>query len=34
VLDKIDEIIPPGVNLNSSDGGWPNPGLEPAARRR
>jgi aryl-alcohol dehydrogenase-like predicted oxidoreductase len=34
VLDKIDEIVPPGVNVNSVDGGWPNPGLEPAARRR
>jgi aryl-alcohol dehydrogenase-like predicted oxidoreductase len=34
VLDKIDEIVPPGVNFNPADGGWPNPGLEPAARRR
>ena len=34
VLDKIDEIVPPGVNINAADGGWPNPGLEPAARRR
>ena len=34
VLDKIDEIVPPGVNVNPADGGWPNPGLEPAARRR
>jgi aryl-alcohol dehydrogenase-like predicted oxidoreductase len=34
VLDKIDAIVPPGVNLNAADGGWPNPGLEPAARRR
>jgi aryl-alcohol dehydrogenase-like predicted oxidoreductase len=34
VLDRIDEIVAPGVNLNPSDGGWPNPGLEPAARRR
>ena len=34
VLDKIDAIVPPGVNLNPADGGWPNPGLEPAARRR
>ncbi len=34
VLDKIDEIAPPGVNVNPADGGWPNPGLEPAARRR
>jgi aryl-alcohol dehydrogenase-like predicted oxidoreductase len=34
VLDRIDEIVPPGVNVNSVDGGWPNPGLEPSARRR
>ncbi len=34
VLDRIDEIVAPGVNLNPADGGWPNPGLEPAARRR
>jgi aryl-alcohol dehydrogenase-like predicted oxidoreductase len=34
VLDRIDEIVPPGVNINPSDGGWPNPALEPAARRR
>jgi aryl-alcohol dehydrogenase-like predicted oxidoreductase len=34
VLDKIDAIVPPGVNVNAADGGWPNPALEPAARRR
>jgi len=34
VLDRIDEIVPPGVNLNTADGGWVNPDLEPAARRR
>jgi hypothetical protein len=34
VLDRIDEIVPPGVNVIPADGGWPNPGLEPAARRR
>jgi aryl-alcohol dehydrogenase-like predicted oxidoreductase len=34
VLDRIDEIVPPGVNLNPADGGWPNPGLAPEARRR
>jgi aryl-alcohol dehydrogenase-like predicted oxidoreductase len=34
VLDKIDEIVPPGVNLNEADGGWPNPALAPEARRR
>ena len=34
VLDKIDEIVPPGVNFNPADGGWANPALKPAARRR
>jgi len=34
VLDRIDEIVPPGVNVNPADGGWPNPGLQPQARRR
>jgi aryl-alcohol dehydrogenase-like predicted oxidoreductase len=34
VLDKIDEIVPPGVNLSPADGGWGNPALEPGARRR
>ena len=34
LLDAIDEIVPPGVNVNPADGGWPNPGLEKAARRR
>jgi aryl-alcohol dehydrogenase-like predicted oxidoreductase len=34
LLDRIDELVPPGVNLNPADGGWPNPGLTPEARRR
>ncbi len=34
VLDRIDEIVPPGVNVNPRDGGWANPALEPSARRR
>ena len=34
LLDRIDEIVPPGANLNPADGGWANPALEPAARRR
>jgi aryl-alcohol dehydrogenase-like predicted oxidoreductase len=34
VLDRIDEIVAPGVNVNPSDGGWANPALAPAARRR
>jgi aryl-alcohol dehydrogenase-like predicted oxidoreductase len=34
ILDRIDEIVPPGTNVNPADGGWQNPDLEPAARRR
>src|SRR5919206_3463532 len=28
VLDRIDEIVTPGMNVNPADGGWPNPALE------
>jgi aryl-alcohol dehydrogenase-like predicted oxidoreductase len=34
VLDRIDEIVPPGVNLNPGDSGWQNPALSSQARRR
>jgi aryl-alcohol dehydrogenase-like predicted oxidoreductase len=34
ILDRIDEIVLPGTNVNPADGGWQNPDLEPAARRR
>jgi aryl-alcohol dehydrogenase-like predicted oxidoreductase len=34
VLDRIDEIVPPGLNVNHSDAGWANPALEAKARRR
>ena len=34
ILDRIDEIVPPGVNLNPSDVGYQNPALSPTARRR
>jgi len=34
VLDRIDEIVPPGINLNPADAGWQSHALEPAARRR
>jgi aryl-alcohol dehydrogenase-like predicted oxidoreductase len=34
VLDRIDEIVPPGVTLNPADNGWTSPSLQPAARRR
>ncbi|GAA4983151.1 aldo/keto reductase [Kitasatospora paranensis] len=32
-LDRIDEIVPPGVNLYHPDGAWRSPALAPAARR-
>jgi aryl-alcohol dehydrogenase-like predicted oxidoreductase len=34
ILDRIDEIVAPGTNVNPADGGWQNPDLAPAARRR
>ena len=34
VLDRIDEIVPPGTTLNPADNSFDNPALEPAARRR
>jgi aryl-alcohol dehydrogenase-like predicted oxidoreductase len=34
VLDRIDEIVAPGVNLAPGDAGYDNPALKPAARRR
>jgi aryl-alcohol dehydrogenase-like predicted oxidoreductase len=34
VLDRIDEIVPPGSTVNPADTGWDDPALEPAARRR
>jgi aryl-alcohol dehydrogenase-like predicted oxidoreductase len=34
LLDRIDDIVPPGINLNPADGGWANPALQPTARRR
>jgi aryl-alcohol dehydrogenase-like predicted oxidoreductase len=34
LLDRIDEIVPPGTNINPADGGWANPALKPEARRR
>src|SRR3954452_25333 len=34
ILDRIDEIVPPGTNLNATDAGWQNPALSRAARRR
>ena len=35
VLDRIDQIVPPGVTLNPADAGWQPPALtDPATRRR
>jgi len=34
VLDRIDELIPPGTTVNPSDNGNLNPHLQPARRRR
>ncbi len=34
LLDQIDEIVAPGVNISAADAGWANPALEPANRRR
>jgi aryl-alcohol dehydrogenase-like predicted oxidoreductase len=34
ILDRIDEIVPAGVNVNPVDGGWQNPALAAQARRR
>ncbi len=34
VLDRIDEINPPGVSINYADNGWTQPALQATARRR
>jgi aryl-alcohol dehydrogenase-like predicted oxidoreductase len=34
VLDRIDQIVPPGVSVNHVDNGWMQPALQPALRRR
>jgi aryl-alcohol dehydrogenase-like predicted oxidoreductase len=33
ILDRIDEIVPPGVNVNPVDAGYQNPALRPDALR-
>ena len=33
-LDRIDEIVPPGINVNPDDAGFQNYWLDPARRRR
>jgi aryl-alcohol dehydrogenase-like predicted oxidoreductase len=34
VLDRIDEIVPPGHTINPADAGWQNPALAVGQRRR
>jgi aryl-alcohol dehydrogenase-like predicted oxidoreductase len=34
MLDRIDEIVRPGVDVNPVDAGWDNPALAPSERRR
>ena len=34
VLDRIDEIVPPGTNINPGDAGWIPPSLSDASKRR
>ena len=34
LLDRIDEIVPPGVNLNPADRGYEPPALADASLRR
>jgi aryl-alcohol dehydrogenase-like predicted oxidoreductase len=34
LLDRIDEIVAPGTNVNPADAGWTNPALAAEARRR
>jgi aryl-alcohol dehydrogenase-like predicted oxidoreductase len=34
VLDKIDEIVPPGTNFNAADAGWTPPAIANASLRR
>ena len=34
VLDRIDEIVPPGTTINPADSSFDNPALMPSARRR
>jgi len=34
VIDRIDQIVAPGLTLNPADNGWVSPALSPTARRR
>jgi hypothetical protein len=33
-LDRLDEIVPPGVTVNPADAGWQNQSLTQAWQRR
>jgi hypothetical protein len=33
-LDRLDEIVPPGVTMNPADAGWQSESLTLASRRR
>jgi aryl-alcohol dehydrogenase (NADP+) len=33
-LDRLDEIVPPGVTMNPADAGWQSESLALASRRR
>jgi aryl-alcohol dehydrogenase-like predicted oxidoreductase len=33
VLDRVDQINPPGVTINPADNGWVSPAMQPAGRR-
>jgi hypothetical protein len=34
VLDRIDQIVPPGTTISAVDQGWANPALQPDQLRR
>ena len=34
ILDRIDELVPPGTTINPADAGWSPPGYSKKARRR
>ena len=34
ILDRIDELVPPGTTVNPADSGWSPPGHSRKARRR
>jgi hypothetical protein len=34
VLDRIDEIVPPGTTFSSADSGWVPPSIDESALRR